>query len=66
MDRKNIERYINLVAVVMGLIIASAVVWDLISPGSHLAKIIGFIVFGALCIFVRAVPPKFWIQKSKK
>ena len=66
MDRKNMERYLNVVTIVLGLVIACAVAWELLSPGSHLAKLTGFIAFGALCIFLRAVPPKFLIPKPKK
>ena len=66
MDRKNMEHYINIVTAVLGLVIASAVAWELIFPGSHLAKITGIIALGALCIFVRAVPPKFLIPKPKR
>lgn len=66
MDRKNMQRYINIVTIVLGLVIASAVVCELIFPGSYLAKITGFIAFGALCIFLRTVPPKFFIPKPNK
>jgi hypothetical protein len=66
MDRKNMGRYANLVTIVLGLAIACAVAWELLFPGSHLAKITGFIAFGALCIFLRAVPPKFLIPKPKR
>lgn len=66
MDRKNMQRYIHIITIVLGLVIASAVVWELFFPGSHLAKIAGFIAFGALCIFLRTVPPKFLVPKPKK
>lgn len=63
MERKNLQCYINMVTIVLGLVIASAVVWELLFPDSHLAKITGFIAFGALCIFLRTVPPKFLVPK---
>lgn len=66
MDRKNIQRYINVATAVIGLMIAGAVAWELLFPGSRLAKIVGVIAFGVLCLFVRAVPPKFFIPKPKK
>ncbi len=66
MDRKNMQRYINIVTIVLGLVIASAVVWELLFPGSHQARITGFIAFGGLCIFLRTIPPKFFIPKPKK
>ncbi|GJJ01794.1 hypothetical protein RugamoR64_23320 [Duganella rhizosphaerae] len=66
MDQKNMERYIPVVTIVLGLVIASAVAWELLFPDSHLAKVIGFIAFGALCVFLRAVPPKLLIPKPKK
>lgn len=66
MDRKTIQRYINAVTIVLGLVIASAVAWELFFPDSRFAKVTGFIAFGALCIFLRAVPPKFLIPKPKK
>lgn len=66
MDRKHIQRYIDVAAAIIGLVIASAVGWELLFPGSRLAEIVGIIAFGVLCIFVRAVPPKFFIPKPKK
>ena len=66
MDRQNIERYIGAVSIVLGLVIASALVWELLFPSSHLLKIVGLIAFGTLCIFLRTVPPKFLISKPKK
>lgn len=66
MDQKNMQRYIDVVTIIIGMVIASAVVWELLFPGSHLARIIGFVALGVLCIFVRAVPPKFLIPKPKK
>ena len=66
MDQKNIQRYFGSLTIVLGLVIAGAVVVDFFFPNSHLAKTSGFIAFGALCILVRAVPPKFLVPKSKK
>jgi hypothetical protein len=66
MNRKNMERYVNVVTIVLGLVIACALVLELLFPGSRLAKITGFSAFGALCIFLRAAPPKFFIPKPKK
>lgn len=66
MDLKNIQRYINVAVAIIGLVIAGVVAWELLFPGSRLAKIVGVIAFGVLCIFVRAIPPKFFIPKPKK
>jgi hypothetical protein len=60
------QRYFNAVIIALGLIIASAVVGEFFFPDSHLAKTSGFLAFGALCVLVRAVPPKFLVPKSKK
>nr|WP_315398536.1 hypothetical protein [uncultured Duganella sp.] len=66
MDRKQIQRYINVATGAIALVIAIALVWEVLFPGSRLAKIIGVVAFGVLCCFVRAVPPKFFIPKLKK
>jgi hypothetical protein len=66
MDQKNGKRYINTVIAVLGLVIASAVVWEMFFPDSHFAKVTGFIAFGMLYVFLRSVPRGFFISKPKK
>ncbi|RFP27609.1 hypothetical protein D0T21_22905 [Duganella sp. BJB476] len=58
--------YINAMISLLGLVIASATAWEMFFPDPHFVKMAGFIAFGALCIFLRAVPPKFLIPKSKR
>lgn len=66
MDGRNAQIGATTVIILLGLIIGGAVVWDIISPNSHFAKVVGFTAFGALCIFLRALPRKFLVPKPKK
>jgi hypothetical protein len=63
---KNVQSRINAVLILLGLLIGGAVVWGILSPNYRFAKIAGFMAFGALCIFLRALPRKYLIPKPKK
>lgn len=60
------QRWINVVIAVFVLFIVGAVIGDVLSPPSKTARIIGLVSFGALCIFLRALPRKFFIPNPKK
>jgi hypothetical protein len=66
MDEENVRHGMTAVVILLGLLIGGAVVWDMISPNSHFAKAAGFVAFGGLCIFLRALPRKFLIPLPKK
>jgi hypothetical protein len=66
MNADKIQRWINAVIVVLALSILGAVIWEVLSSGSKTARIIGYVAFGIIYIFLRAVPPRFLIPKPKK
>lgn len=66
MNAEKTQRWISSVIAVFALFIVGAVVWDIFSPGSETARIVGFAAFGVLCIFLRALPQKFLVPEPKK
>jgi protein-S-isoprenylcysteine O-methyltransferase Ste14 len=66
MNAEKIQRWTNVVIVVLALSIVGAVIGEVLSPGSKTARIIGFVAFGILCIFLRALPRRLLIPKPKK
>jgi membrane protein implicated in regulation of membrane protease activity len=64
MNAEKKQRCINFMIAMAACLIAVAAVWEL-ATASRTARIVAFAAFGALCIFLRALPRKFLVPKPK-
>lgn len=66
MNAEKTRRWANAAIAILVLAIAVAVIGELLLPGSKTLRIIGFVAFGMLCVFLRTLPRSFLVPKPKK
>jgi protein-S-isoprenylcysteine O-methyltransferase Ste14 len=66
MSTEKTQRWTSAAIAALALSLVCAGVWEVRSPDSKTARIIGFVAFGVLCILLRALPRKFVVPKPEK